>query len=319
MNLRKTILNRNNIIDITSCISIIAALISVLVYLISSRVGWNIDGISILLTLLASISLFIITNTKKSEIVNDAINQISNNVNAIKIGTDNLNQISNDVKAIKTGTPALIIGINNQHDFYCHLNEKVLKSTNRVWLTHLDQWAPISPKYTDLDRVNYFDSVLQYAKNHEEIDFKRIISIPNEEKLAWVEKLINDSSSHHNLNFAYIKIDDIETLFPTSVVSCQIIDFDKMFILNPLLNRVPRTRGKFKDCLYFENRKIVEVYADYYDKLWDELSKKNCSFGCLLKDGNGTDLFYSKKNMILDHIKTYENKQSKADGVRDST
>ncbi|ETA69285.1 hypothetical protein MettiDRAFT_2781 [Methanolobus tindarius DSM 2278] len=293
--------------DILSYVSIVVTAICIVLYLLPNKIeGIEINKIDILLYLLVSLSTFLIANTKKNDLTCDKVTQISNEITVLKENTEKINRIADDVDLLKSGTPAVIKPINNQEDFYHLLNASVITSSTRVWVTHLDQWAPTSPKFSDKDRVNYFDSVLEHIQTHPAIDFKRIISIPTKDKLEWVEKLIMDTDAYQNLHLAYIRIDDIEDIFPFSVVSCQIIDENKMFILNPLLNRVPRNRGQFKECLYFENKNIVGIYSNYYEKLWDKITQKDSLHGCILKDGTGTDNFYKNKNWILSNIKEEE-------------
>ena len=47
-----------------------------------------------------------------------------------------------------------------------------------------------------------------------------------------------------------------------------------------------------------KNAKIVSIYEEYNNRFWDELTKENCSFGCLVKDGPGSALFESNLNKI---------------------
>nr|WP_321498407.1 hypothetical protein [uncultured Methanolobus sp.] len=295
---KKEILDQNNrIYGIVSYISIIAALICIIIYFISGKIGWTINGVDILLSLLASISIFIIANAKKTEMVHDKVNLIYD-----------------DVSVLRNASPTLLTEISNEKDFYVLLDEKVKKSSHRVWWMHLDPWEPNSPQVAEEQRQIYFNNMLQYIKLNPRIVYKRIISIPDNAKLAWVEKLINDTSEYNNLELAYINIDCIEkfgTKSVMTVISCQIIDNDKMFLLNPLLNYVPEATGTFKKCLYFENKEIVSIYQEYYSKLWDTITSGGNLHGCLLKSGVGSKRFYDNIDRIKKDIADRECEKSK--------
>jgi hypothetical protein len=323
-------LTKLSVFDIFQIISIVVAIICIILYYVFSRVGFTIiDQTSLILYLLVSMSVFIISNSKKNEIVfneqkednkriSEDLNKVYGDLTSIKNGTitiENMDnkiiKVSEDVCILKKGTT--ISTLSDQQSFYHKLADVATKATTRVWLTHLDQWAPDSHKYAGLDKKEYFDKILEYAKNHPKVDFKRIISIPTEDKLIWVKDLIEKTKDYENLNFAYIRLDDLENLFPLSVVSTQIMDDNKMFLLNPELNLVPRTKGLFKDCLYFENTDMVAVYSHYYESVWKKITEKNSQWGCLIKDGNGVDTYNDNIQIIIDDLNKMENRQHKLD------
>lgn len=231
-------------------------------------------------------------------LLGDKINQ---NDNKLSIS---IKEIDTQLKDLKKETSATVRELDSQAEFYRVLNDKVLSAKSRVWLMHLDPYAPDSNIYADLARTEYFKNcaekaIAQNTAQHP-VEFRRIINIPTLGKLEWAEKLINETKDLKNLHLAYIHIDDIEDSFPISVTSCQIIDNRAVFLLNPELNVVPE--GKFKTCIIIENEKIVSVYKNYYEKIWNLLEEKNSKKGCIIKDGPGTSLFNKNKQRILDDI-----------------
>jgi len=241
----------------------------------------------ILLALLASISLHILNMAKK-----------------VDYSLDKISKIFNDVTILKNGSPALITGLSNQEIFYGILKEKVNEASERVWLMHFDPWAPDAPEYSDCEKEKYFDFSKNFAIEHPHVDVKRIIGIPNQNKLDWVEQLVEDTREIRNLHLGYLYVGDIQNSFPRSVTSCQIIDKNKIFLLNPLLNHIPP--GDFKKCIYIENREIVSIYEQYYERIWNEITEYNSPYGCLLKDGPGRALFDQNVKKIQDNFNKTE-------------
>lgn len=230
-------------------------------------------------------------------LLGDKINDIDNKLSI------SIKEIDTQLKDLKKESSATVRELESQAEFYRVLNDKMLSAKSRVWLMHLDPFAPDSVKYSDLARTEYFNNCAEKARTEntaqQPVEFRRIIAIPTLEKLDWTEKLIQDTKALKNLHLAYIHIDDIKYTFPISVTSCQIIDNRAVFLLNPELNVVPE--GKFKTCIIIENEKVVSVYKDYYEKIWTLLENNN-SKGCIIKDGPGTTLFDANKQRILDDI-----------------
>jgi len=228
----------------------------------------------------------------------DKINDIDKKLSA------SVADIDTQLKDLKKESSATVRELDSQSEFYRVLNDKVLSAKSRVWLMHLDPYAPDSVVYSDLARTEYFKNCAEkaIAQNNVQhpVEFRRIIGIPTMGKLEWTERLINETKDLKNLHLAYIHIDDIAESFPVSVTSCQIIDNRAVFLLNPELNVVPE--GKFKTCVIIENEKVVQVYKDYYEKIWSLLEEKNSKKGCIIKNGPGTALFEKNKERIIDDI-----------------
>jgi hypothetical protein len=248
-------------------------------YLTISQLG-ILDSISftdkMLLSFASAISFFMINLSFKTKVSVDEINE-------------KLEKQPEDIANVKV--------LNNKEEFYACLQAKTMESKNRVWLMHLDTYAPTSKQYNDNVRKNYFQFSEDFARTHKNVKIKRIMSLSNKEKLDWVTKLIERTKNVNNLYLAYIKIDGLEDSFPKTMVSCQIIDDDKLFLLNPALNIVPG--GDFNPCLYIENKEIVKIYAKYYEDLWHD-AKFNHNSSCFLKDGPND---YNKNLKIIEeHI-----------------
>lgn len=205
------------------------------------------------------------------------------------------------IKRLNDSTKNVIIPLTKQSELYTELENKVVHANRRVYLMHLDSKPPTSSTYNDNNRIKYFKNCLAKAEEGR-VKFRRIVNIENQEMLDWVENLINATDDLQNYQIAYIKTGDkgIENNFPFTITSCQIIDDDKMFLLNPVQNYVPR--GEFLDCAYIENTEIVTVYAEYYNKLWIHLNDTECKYGFMIKDGPGTRLFKENKQKIIDNF-----------------
>ncbi len=286
------------LLEVVGYLSIIAVLVSVFLYCVLGDSGTD-DSLQLLVRMVTLLAIFVISNALKSKLFCDKIDITLDNQ------SKNLKVIVNEMSSIKVD--AHIRGLNDQTDFYNLLQQKVNNSVERVWLMHLDPFRPDAKTISDKARVAHFDNLVNFAKNNPKVDIRRIISIPDYEKLKWVNELIEKTANIRNIHFAYIKIDEIEKSFPVTVISCQIIDNNMMFLLNPTLNYVPG--GTFKECLYIENTKMVNIYKEYYEKLWDKLKEDDCQhIGCLIKDGSNCEHFKKHLATIEDNIKKYENR-----------
>jgi hypothetical protein len=287
---------------------------------------------AILLLFLATISLYIVSmsfktdtsfekiyealsiTTRNIDAVNNRIDSIDNSVKTVHVNLKSQNsgieKIDQDLEELKKVSTATVRELDSQAEFYRVLDDKVLSAKSKVWLMHLDPHAPDSDiYYADDERKKYFKdcaekAIAQNGLAHP-VEFRRIINIPTLDKLEWVERLIEDTKDLQNLHLAYINVgnvefNDIPQTFPISVTSCQIIDNKSVFLLNPELNVVPE--GKFKTCIIIENEKVVSVYKNYYDKIWDALEQKNSKKGCIIKNGPGSTLFTKQKQRIIDDI-----------------
>jgi hypothetical protein len=318
---------REHIVDL---VPVVAAIFAILIYIFIELLEWQkfVIAEAILLFLLAAISLFIINTAFKNDSAFDKINATVDQTKRDseefkgKFGeihqsflaqgeangwiTDSIKDIKVQLSDIKKESSATVRELESQTEFYRVLNDKVLSAKSKVWLMHLDPYAPDSIIYNDEARKVYFkncaDKAIAQNGANKPVEFRRIINIPNLDKLEWVENLIKETKDIKNLHLAYIHLDDldIENSFPVSVTSCQIMDNRAVFLLNPELNIVPK--GEFKKCIIIENEKVVEIYEEYYKSIWELLKTKNSKMGCIIKDGPGTDMFYKHQQRIVDDI-----------------
>jgi uncharacterized protein YoxC len=190
--------------------------------------------------------------------------------------------------------------------FYTLLAEMRKGAKNRVQLTQLDPNPPVV--FGDPVRKDYFDKTIQFIREHPDVKVQRIMSIPNKEKLNWVKEDIEKSKDLNNLHLAYIRITDIESIYPTPpILSMQIVDESKLLLLDLRYSYMPMA---FKPCLYLEDRQVVkQIYSQYYDSLWSQLETYNQAWehgeknqdkigGLILKDGMDSEGYMQKLNWI---------------------
>lgn len=179
------------------------------------------------------------------------------------------------------------IEVLTQHeDFYSKLTKSRLCASSEVLLTQLDPNPPES--YEDESkRKSYFDSDIDYAKSHPYVTIKRILSIETEEKMKWVQDLIEKTKDLPNLFLAFVNIENIaqERPFP-KMLSLQIIDKDEVFVLNPQYSYMPKS---YQPCFYIKNKGVSQILVDYYKDIWRELERdsenEEYKHGCILKEG----------------------------------
>lgn len=298
---------REHVVDLVP----LTAIAIILVYFVLDLLEFQKFQIAdaIVLFLLATISLYIISMGFKNDtsfenqetatgVLGSKIQEIDNKL------TRSIIEIDTQLKDLKKETAATVRELDSQSEFYRVLNDKVMSAKSRVWLMHLDPHAPDSEIYSDSARTEYFKNCAEKAKAQNgvknPVEFRRIINIPTMGKLEWTEKLIQETKELQNLHLAYMHIHDMESTFPVSVASCQIIDDRAVFLLNPTLNVVPE--GAFKTCVIIENEKVVSVYREYYEKIWSLLEERNSKKGCIIKNGPGTSLFDKNKQRIIENI-----------------
>jgi hypothetical protein len=236
--------------------------------------------------------------SKLDSLVNDVKNLI-NYLNTHLIEIKDEVKKANTLLTEKNEDDAKILVINSSEDLYSLLTEKIKTAKERVLIMHLD---PHSPDYHQNDaRSDYFKFVFEFIEKHGEITMRRITSLPEREKAEWLKTVMEkEINKIEKLDIAYINIENLEKNLEnnegvSTVVSCQIIDEDKIFILNPLWNTVLAC-GECGECLYIESKKVVKVYERYFDTLWGyaRTKSKGC---CILKRGRECD-FESLKKII---------------------
>jgi hypothetical protein len=256
-----------------------------------------------------TITLFFVGLSHK---MNDAIKQIEssnedtkNAMTDIKNYEDNTKDELKNLNTILNGKcedDAKVHVITSSEELYETLGNAILKAKSRVLIMHLD---PHSPEYhNNPERTAYFNLIFDHMKNNpNNITMERITSLSKLEKAQWLWSVMEDTQDLEKLDIAYINIPNLEDMFLSTVVSCQIIDNDKIFILNPMDNTVPAC-GTCSECLYIESEKVVKVYIKYYDTLWAQ-AKYNVG-GCrILKSGKDCDYIALKE--IMDKLEKLQN------------
>lgn len=179
------------------------------------------------------------------------------------------------------------IEVLTQHeDFYSKLTKCRLCATREVLLTQLDPNPPESYE-NEGKRKSYFESDIEYAKSHPYVTIKRILSIETEEKMKWVQDLIEATKDLPNLFLAFVNIENIakERPFP-KMLSLQIIDKEEVFVLNPQYSYMPKS---YQPCFYLKNKDVAQIFAEYHTAIWRELERDSegdeYKHGCILKEG----------------------------------
>lgn len=182
--------------------------------------------------------------------------------------------------------------ITSQDDLYYMLMDRIREAKKKVCIMHLDQYPPTHYKHEV--RNNYFEFIFDFAKNNNKIAMRRITSINEKEKGMWVKDRIIETKDVENLSMAYINIENLDNTYLKTVVSCQLIDDDEVFVLNPMSNTVSGS-ASFANCLYIKNKKVAQLYERYYDDLW---TFANLNYnGCYILK-NGRECYYD----VLDNI-----------------
>ncbi len=207
----------------------------------------------------------------------------------------NLERIDASLKANEDTAKVQII--DSSEDLYRVLKEKIKGAKHEVRIMHLDPHSP--DLFGNETRSDYFKFFFDFAEEHRNITMKRITSIVYKDKGEWLLNKMNETKHLDKLSMAYINtgdLEDLEVSLLKTVVSCEIIDNDKVFILNPLSNTVA---NEFDKCVYIENKKVAETYIAYYDKLWNIAQLKH--HGCrIIKAGTTCDFAYVKH--IIDSL-----------------
>lgn len=262
--------------------------------------------------MLVEIVIFFISlslgNSKFQEDLPQDINKSFDNLNK-----DIISRVDEINKDIKTFNNASIEVLTTQNDFYDKLKKSRSSALHTVDLTQLDPWAP--KEYEDVDssdlsdevkaqhssRVNYFTSDIEFAQSHPNVQIRRIISIPSDNKLEWVKDFIEATKSISNLFLAYVSIPDIEkdTPFP-KMLSLQIIDSNEVFMLNPKYSYMPR---QYEHCFYIKNADVGKIYTDYYNSIWEKLKNSDdVNIGMILKNGTDIKGYEDKLNQIRNKL-----------------
>jgi chorismate mutase len=233
------------------------------------------------------------------------VKSYEDNVTYSKI-QDELEKIRNDIKNFDNASVEVF---KKRDDFYKKISEERSKANSIVQLTLLDPYSPYKEMKNNA-RKDYFNADIENIKKLKEknVSFYRILSIETEEKWDWIKEFIEKTKELDNVFLAYIKVGDIEKSIPfPKLLSLQIIDKEKMFMLNPKCSYMPDNYEN-NYCYYLENKGVAEIYVDYYNRVWDSL-KNNSEYGCILKEGRKNN--EKKMTDILKYIRENNNENPK--------
>lgn len=179
-----------------------------------------------------------------------------------------------EIHSIKTGSNIVTTKMGKgSDDFYSLALEYLNVSNSTIWLTSLNEKDPNVKG--SIMRTKYFKEVIPFAKkNKSNVEVRRIVKIPTLEKLEWVKKQIESAKNLENVSFAYIDKD-------TKILNVQIFDEKKMLLWDPGQDRVSQKHNKF---ICSENADVVEMFSEYYENIWKELSNNRGGF--IIKDRN---------------------------------
>lgn len=197
-------------------------------------------------------------------------------------------RISDEVYSILCGSNIANTKSDKGSDMFYKLALGYLNiSESSVWLTSLNDRNP-NIKGSQI-RKKYFDSVFPFAKKNKIVEVRRIVKITTLEKLEWVKEQIESTKNIENISIAYIDAN-------VKILNLQVFDEKRMLLWNPGQDKVSQQHNKF---IYSENIDVVEMFAEYYENIWQDL-QKNCG-GFILKEGNNYDI--NEMNDKLELIK----------------
>lgn len=199
------------------------------------------------------------------------IKELTKDIKSGILDTSKNFELLNNTLTERCKEDAKIYVINSADELYEKLGEAV-KHAKDIRIMHLD---PFSPNYyKSPSRTEYFKIIFDYVKLHNDVTMKRITSLNEVEKIEWLRGIIKETRNVEKLDIAYIDIPNLEDSFLNTLVSCQVLDGNKTFLLNPMGNTVP-AGGTHGECLYIESEVFAKVYEKYFDRLWDIAVRKH--------------------------------------------
>lgn len=204
-------------------------------------------------------------------------------------------KISNEVHIIQSGSNIANTKSGKGSDqFYGLALEYMNISGSSIWLTSLNDRNPNVKG--SIMRNKYFNSVFPFAKKNKTVEVKRIVKIATLEKLEWVKEQIESTKNLENVSIAYIEKE-------INILNLQIFDEKRMLLWNPGQAKVSQQHNKF---IYSENVDVVEMFAEYYENIWQDLQRNRGGF--ILKEGNRNNSIElnNKLQIIKNKIETEE-------------
>jgi hypothetical protein len=147
--------------------------------------------------------------------------------------------------------------------FYINLLAALLKAQKHVDLTNFDYNVPAH--YNIKEMIDYFNSSYKIIKDRPDIQFRRIIIVPNPEKFEWMIEILENLRDCPNYNMVLVGSEShLQYMNPLSV---QIVDATEMVIVDPTSGFDP-SPGK-GNMLWVKGDVMVSVFQKYYDAHWN--------------------------------------------------
>jgi len=165
--------------------------------------------------------------------------------------------------------------IKNVDEYYQHLKKARENADGKdVYLTHF------STKHYIIDNKNrdeYYSTNIDFIK-HTRCDVYRIVTVHTQEKLEFLQKLVNDAKKSEAANYylAYLNIerfsDENGDMLP-GIVGMDIIE-NEVIIMDFRYARALKKNDIFENPLYIESEEIADMCRAYYKEIWDEISEE---------------------------------------------
>jgi hypothetical protein len=150
----------------------------------------------------------------------------------------------------------------DQRNFYIRLTNAVEHAEHAIDLTQLDALPP--EQYGIPEKMKYFALSNELVRTKPHIRFRRIVAIPNIDKLKWVREVLNSVKDCPNYNMHYVDIASERFFMPP--LSLQLVDRRELCMVDP--TRGFLTVAGQDRSLWIKSTDIVEVFAEYYEKFW---------------------------------------------------
>jgi len=174
-----------------------------------------------------------------------------------------LREIRDDINRLSETVPRVSVIYEDQ--FYSEFQNAIGKASKAVALSHLDikppQQLPGTPAKT------YYDNLRRIVRQNPGVRFKRVERIAPE-KLAWIEKLVEDFKGYKNFSLACLEIPYVEAKTP--YVSVQLIDDSATYICAVARHYSPYTP---RDIL-INDASANSLWRTYFEEsLWEAAIK----------------------------------------------
>lgn len=150
----------------------------------------------------------------------------------------------------------------DQRMFYVRLIAALESAQRTVDLTQLDAVPPA--QYGIPEKERYFNLSTEMVNTRPQIRFRRIVAIPNTEKLEWVLGVLEEVKALPNYNMHYVDISSERFFMPP--LSLQIVDSRELCVVDP--TRGFLTVAGQDRSLWIKSQSVAQVFSEYYEKFW---------------------------------------------------